>query len=109
MKPSLALSTLLLAFVSLTGCASQSQFLASKQQLAKNTALNRGRFEMNCPTATASILSSEVIQPAVEGPRMMGVQRAEYTVGVEGCGQRSTYVVVCPDMGEGCFAGEGRR
>src|SRR5207249_3594656 len=32
------------------------------------------------------------------------VARAEYTIGVEGCGKRTTFVVVCPDTGEGCLA-----
>ena len=35
-------------------------------------------------------------------------QRAEYTIGVAGCGKRTTFVVICPDGGEGCFgAGPG--
>ena len=33
--------------------------------------------------------------------------RAEYTVGVTGCGQRHTYLVVCTDGG-GCVAVAGR-
>jgi len=38
-----------------------------------------------------------------------GLWRAEYTIGVAGCDKRHTYVVVCPDGGEGCFAtGPGR-
>ena len=38
-----------------------------------------------------------------------GVERAEYTVGVDGCGQRQTIVVVCPQDGSGCFAGGARQ
>jgi hypothetical protein len=35
--------------------------------------------------------------------------RDEFTVGVAGCGKRTTFVVVCPDEGDGCFAtGPGR-
>ena len=40
-----------------------------------------------------------------------GLRRAgEYTVGgVAGCGQRTTFVVICPEGGDGCFAaGPGR-
>jgi hypothetical protein len=34
--------------------------------------------------------------------------RAEYTIGVAGCGKRATYWILCPDDGSGCFAGGGR-
>ena len=37
-------------------------------------------------------------------PRFAPPQRAEYTVGVEGCGKRVTYLVVCAEGGNGCFA-----
>jgi len=33
-----------------------------------------------------------------------GIQRAEYTIGVKGCDKRETYVVICPEGGEGCYA-----
>jgi hypothetical protein len=40
---------------------------------------------------------------------MNAIQRAEYTVGVSGCGVRKTFVVICPEEGDGCFAaGPGR-
>ncbi len=99
---------LLVAFL-MTGCVSQTQFLDSKQATATQTALNRAQFEMNCPEATADVISREVIQPALQGPYVGGIQRAEYTIGVTGCGKRSTFVVICPEGGEGCFAaGPGR-
>jgi hypothetical protein len=91
------------------GCASQSQFLDSRQAMAMQTAVSRGQFQMNCPSATGTILSREVIQPAIQAPALGGLQRAEFTIGVAGCGQRSTFVVVCPEEGDGCFAaGPGR-
>jgi hypothetical protein len=37
------------------------------------------------------------VQPALQGPFVGGIQRAEDTVGVEGCGQRTVFVVVCPE------------
>ena len=86
------------------GCVSQSKFLASKQDMAMQTVLTRAKFEMNCPEATGTILSQEVVQPAMQGPMVGGYWRAEYTIGVAGCDKRHTYVVVCPDGGEGCFA-----
>ena len=97
------------ATLAVAGCASQSQFLASREAMAVQTAVSRGQFEMNCPQASGVVISQEVTQPAVQGPWVGGIQRAEFTVGVSGCGQRNTYVVFCPEGGEGCFAADERR
>ncbi len=86
------------------GCASQGQFLDGRQGMAMQTAVRRGQFEMNCPSATGIVLSREVIQRAIQAPALGGLQRAEFTIGVSGCGKRTTFVVVCPDEGDGCFA-----
>jgi hypothetical protein len=96
----------LAASAAVAGCMSQTQLLNNKQSLAMQAALTRGKFDLNCPQATAEILSKEVTQPAVQGPWFGGVQRAEYTIGVSGCGQRTTFLVLCPQGGEGCFAGD---
>lgn len=90
------------------GCASQPSFLDSKQPMAVDTALARGKFDLNCPAAQGSVLSRQFIQAPMAGPRMgaMGVDRAEYTVGVQGCTQRGTYIVVCSQGTEGCIAGD---
>jgi len=88
----------------LAGCQSQGQILASEEGVATQTAVRRGQFELGCPEATGTILSSNMLQPVLWG----GEERAEYTVGVEGCGQRQTIVVVCPQDGSGCFAGGPR-
>jgi hypothetical protein len=92
-----------------TGCAIQAEFLNNNQSNATQTAVARAQFEMNCQQLTPVIISREVIQPALQGPWVNGIQRAEYTIGVRGCGRRTTFVVICPDGGEGCFAaGPGR-
>jgi hypothetical protein len=99
----------LMATLAVAGCASQAQFLDGKQAMAMQTAVSRGQFEMNCPAATGTLLSKEAVQPALQGPLVAGLQRAEFTVGVAGCGKRTTFVVICPDEGDGCFAaGPGR-
>ena len=91
------------------GCQSNAQFLDAHQAAAEQTAVKRGQFEMNCAAVTPTVLSREVVEPAIQGPRLYGVARAEYTIGVSGCGDRKTFVVLCPDGGEGCFAaGPGR-
>jgi hypothetical protein len=95
--------------VLLAGCASGPPFIDQVQPEAVNMAVRRGQFELNCPTATGQVISRETLQPVVQAIRYSGPDRAEYTVGVEGCGQRATYVVICPDNGSGsCFAGAGR-
>jgi hypothetical protein len=79
------------------------------QPMAMDFALKRARFEMNCPAATGSVLSSETVQPpsrvllANQGP-----ERAQFTIGVTGCGQRQTVVVICAQGGDGCFAANGQ-
>ncbi len=102
-------SLVLVAALAGAGCVSQTQFLDNKQAMAMQTATSRGQFELNCPAATGVILSREVVQPVLQGPVVGGLQRAEFTVGVSGCGKRTTFVVICPDEGDGCFAaGPGR-
>lgn len=95
----------LFALVAATaGCATQQQMLDTRQDGAVQTALQRGRFELNCPSATATVLSRDFIQPAVQGPWVGGLERVEYTVGVAGCNQRTTYVVICQEGTDTCFA-----
>jgi hypothetical protein len=94
------------AFV--VGCASEASFLDAKQATAVETALARGKFDLNCPSAQGSVLSRQFIQAPAAGPRRaaVGVDRAEYTVGVQGCNQRGTYMVICTQGTEGCIAGD---
>lgn len=92
----------------MTGCATQQQQLAQGQAAAMDTALQRGRFDLNCPTASATVLSSDFIQPAVQGPWVSGLTRREYTIGVAGCDQRTTYVVMCQEGTSTCFAANPR-
>ena len=88
----------------IAACATQKQVISQKQDGAVQTALQRGRFDLNCPSATATVLSSDYIQPAAQGRWVNGVQRVEYTVGVEGCNQRVAYVVLCQVGTDTCFA-----
>jgi len=98
----------LIAAPAMSGCASQADFLNSRQDIAMQTAVNRARFDMNCPSAQGQVLSREVTQPPIQGPMMMGEERGLFTIGVEGCGQRQTYQVVCPMGSDGCVGIEGR-
>jgi len=102
----------LIAALVVSACVSQAQLLDNMQPMAMQNAEARGRFELNCPDATATVLSREMVQPVLQGPFMgsgIGIQRAEYTIGIAGFGVRKTFVVICPEGGDGCFAaGPGR-
>ena len=93
-----------LAALIVTGCQTPAQTLQSDAGVATQVAVNRGRFELSCPQATGTILSSNLLQPVVWG----GMERAEYTVGVAGCGQKKTYIVVCQVGSISCFAASGQ-
>ena len=99
------LLTVLSIALELIGCVSQTQFLDNKQGLAIMTAATRAQFELNCQdTNDATVLSREVVHPVLQGPWLNGIQRAEFTIGVRGCGRKAVFIVICPDGGEGCFA-----
>ena len=92
-----------------TACASGPPFIDQMQPQAVDMAVRRGQFEMNCPTATGELISRETIQPPIQTVVYTGPVRAEYTVGVAGCGRRAMYIVICPDNGSNnCFAGASR-
>ena len=86
------------------GCQSATQMLAEDQGVATQVAARRAQFEMSCQQVTTDVLSSNLLQPALWN----GLERAEYTVGVAGCGQRRTYIVVCQVGSPSCFAATGR-
>jgi hypothetical protein len=89
-----------------TACQTEKQTLGNEQGTAMSAAVRRGQFELSCPTATGTVLSSNVLQPVLWG----GIEHAEYTIGVQGCGRRATYVSICPIAAFGtnnCFAGAG--
>lgn len=106
-----------LAFFTVTGltalvtaCQSTADWINSIQPKAVQVAQDRGRFELNCPTALAAVLNDQDVQPPMAAYRFGAVDRAVFTIGVSGCDKRATYVVICPNDGSGsCFAGDGRR
>jgi len=104
MRTNLVLGAFGVALGIAAGCATEQQMLAEKQPQAIDAALARGRFDLDCPTATALVLSSDFIQPALQGPWVSGIERLEYTIGIEGCGKRTTIVVMCQEGSSSCFA-----
>jgi hypothetical protein len=112
MNRTIFLSVLALA---LAGCATPEEKLDQGQPRALESATARARFEMGCPEAQGHVLSRTLIEPpfhaTARGPSgvdVSGVEVAEYTVGVEGCGRRTTQVVACGVDGRGCFSAPGR-
>jgi hypothetical protein len=102
------LATSLFGAITILSACSTTPLTTSMQPQAMETALTRARFDMQCPAATGQVLSSQNIQPLVEpGPWMRagGIERAEFTVGVTGCGKQTTVVVICSQE-NGCFAGQ---
>jgi hypothetical protein len=92
----------------LSACESQQQVVDQMQPNAVAVAQKRGAFELDCPAATAEVLSKEMMQAPAAAPRYVPPERAEYTVGVSGCGKRATYLGVCAKGGTGCVAGGAR-
>ncbi|MGO8829185.1 MAG: hypothetical protein ACLQAR_05305 [Steroidobacteraceae bacterium] len=107
MKTILRMLLPIAALAAVSGC-NTTPLTTQLQPQAVQYALQRARFEMNCPSATAQVLSSDNIQPVLNGPMMMGTERAQYTIGVTGCGSRSELVVICAQDSSGCVAAEGR-
>ncbi len=96
----------------MSACATEAQFLAQNAPSAQNTALIRGRFELNCPQATATVLSQKVTYINGLGLGMGGgggYEWTEYTIGVRGCGKQAVYEIMCRDQGNcNSFANTGR-
>jgi hypothetical protein len=93
------LVTLILPLV-ISACATEAQFLAQTQPAAVNAALARGRFELNCPDATSTVLSKKMTYINGIGIGMGGgggYEWGEYTVGVKGCGKSAVYETMCRD------------
>jgi len=105
MKKAILLIVLASALV-VSGCASQSAILAKQQPIALSTAEKRAQFDFSCPSAKGEVISTDYLQPAVQGRwgGVQGVTRLEYTIGVEGCGKKEVYVVMCQEGSSTCFA-----
>jgi hypothetical protein len=90
-----------LGFVALlavaTSCQTNTQFLSKNEPAAMRAAESRGRFELNCEKATGQVLSEKVTTPPMGPWGGGGIERAEYTIGIRGCGKHVVYVTICRD------------
>jgi hypothetical protein len=93
------LASLILPLI-ISACATEAEFLAQNSPSALKTALNRGRFELNCPQATGTVLSQKVtyINGLGMGMGGGGYEWTEYTIGVSGCDKKAVYMVACRDQ-----------
>ncbi|MGR9106276.1 MAG: hypothetical protein ACU843_05020 [Gammaproteobacteria bacterium] len=89
--------------VSLSGCVTDSQFLAENSASALHVVESRGKFDLNCAEVTTSVLSRKVIQGIQtnaygwRGASGWAGPWTEYTVGIRGCGRQAVYMAVCRD------------
>ena len=65
------ISIVALALVFSAGCQTQQQIVDSMEPDAIHVAQRRGAFELNCPAATATMLSKEMVQSPMVNPRFM--------------------------------------
>lgn len=73
-----------------------------------SVAAKRGQADMTCPAAVGQVLSKKMIGMTNDVPAYAGVERAEYTIGVSGCGKETKYLVACPNdrTGSVCHVAE---
>jgi hypothetical protein len=92
------------AVLSLAGCKTPEQMLDATQPKAMKVAETRARIEMNCPVAAGTVLSRVQVTPP-GGVAVRGMNSSEYKVGITGCGNHETMLVVCPSDG-GCYVAQ---
>lgn len=87
----------ILPFLSLplTACVTDAEFLAQNSSAALAAAESRGKFELNCPQVSSSILSQKIDEAVTV---RAGYSWAEYTIGIRGCGKQAVYITVCRDQ-----------
>jgi hypothetical protein len=81
----------LMALAGLAGCQTNQQFLEQNQAAAMQATMARAAFDLNCPNAQPTLISSKVSQPVTA----FGYERTEYTIGVRGCGKQAVYITWC--------------
>lgn len=94
MNRSLAPALVLIA----AGCALSPPFVDQMQGQATLQAERRAQFELACPSAMGRVIRREQFEPQTMGERA----RAQYTVGVSGCGQRMNIEVLCTQNNNQC-------
>jgi hypothetical protein len=89
----------------LSGCASQTSRVDEMQPYAIKTGQQRGASELECPAATAQVVTKKEVEAAQTTGWYEYPHRSEFTVDVTGCGKRKSYLVGCDWRQKGCEAG----
>lgn len=97
-----------LAALITAGCASGPPYVQTAEPEAIQSTQRRAQFDMDCTKVQVEVLTRQTVQSPLEYTRFAPPERAEYTVGAIGCGQRKTYLVVCTEGAGGCVAVSGR-
>jgi hypothetical protein len=86
---------------------SSPQLADKMQPAALRTAQGRASSVLGCPSVTAEVLTKETISEAQITGWHEAPHRAEYTIGVSGCGKHATYSVSCDNQRAGaeCIVG----
>jgi len=101
-RPCCALSTVALCAI-LLGC-SEVPVVEALQPHAVRVAQERGASQLECPAATTEVLAKQPIEEATTTGWYQPPHRAQYSIGVSGCGKSATYDVTCNSHGESCIA-----
>ena len=88
-----------------SSAAAPAQLSDKMQPKAVEAAQRKAALAVNCPSVSTEVLTAKTI----EEPQTTGwyepPHRAEYTIGVSGCGKRATYAVACDERTRvGCLA-----
>lgn len=81
-----------------SGCASGPPFVDKMEPEAVAAAERRGQFQLDCPQATGQVIQRQELQPLAFG----GYVRAQYSVGVSGCGKRMVVEILCSENNNQC-------
>lgn len=81
------------------GCASGPSFVDQMEPEAMAKAVRRAQFAFDCPSTSGQVLNRQNLEPMFFG----GPVRAQYTIGVTGCGKRATVEVLCSENNNQCI------
>lgn len=96
---------LLAGTVVLAACQAPGASVDSLESHAVDVAVRRAQLDAMCANVTPSVLEQRQVTKAAPAN---ADTTFEYSISVEGCGQRKTSRVVCPAVGSACFVAQDR-
>lgn len=93
---------LILCCTSSLALANSQKLLAKYQGEAVDAAEKEAKFTMDCDDISSQVISAKIDEvPSRIWLERLPIERQQYEVGVEGCGERRAYKVIC-DEKRGC-------